>query len=175
MKFRLSPLAATFAAAVWLAGCASTNVSEPAAGGAAGAAGGSQPGAQSQVASVNAGSSNAGSVAAAEQGLAPVIYFDFDSSLVKPEYNGTINGYAKLLRQGQSKLTIEGHADERGGHEYNLALGQRRAESVRKTLALLGIKEDQVEAISYGEERPVALGQDEESWGKNRRAEFKLR
>ena len=161
---------------MWLAGCASTNVSDPASGGsAAGGAAGSQPGAQSQVATVNAGSSSSGDLAAAEQGLARVIYFDFDSSMVKPEYNGTIDGYAKLLRQGQRKVTIEGHADERGGHEYNLALGQRRAESVRKSLSLLGVKEDQVEAVSYGEERPIAQGHDEESWAKNRRAEFRLR
>lgn len=175
VKFRLTPFAAAFVAAVWLAGCASTNVSQPASSGSTAATGDAKPAAQSQVATVNTGSSDGANVAAADQKLASVVYFDFDSSIVKPEYNGTIDGYAKLLRQGQRKLTIEGHADERGGHEYNLALGQRRAESVRKSLELLGVKEDQVEAISYGEERPVAQGHDEESWAKNRRAEFKVR
>lgn len=176
MKFRLSSLATALVAAAWLAGCASTNVSEPASGGTASSGGGSQPSAESKVTTVNTGSSNSTDVAAAEQRLASAIYFDFDSSLVKPEYNGTIDGYAKLMRRGgQERLTVEGHADERGGHEYNLALGQRRAEAVRKALALLGVKEDQIEAVSYGEERPVAQGHDEESWSKNRRAEFKLR
>lgn len=175
MKFRLTPFAAALVAAVWLAGCSSTKVNEPSATGGTAANGGNQQAAQSQVATVNTGSSNAGNLDAAERGLAQVVYFDFDSSIVKSEYNGTIEGYAKLLRQGQRKLTVEGHADERGGHEYNLALGQRRAESVRKSLELLGVKDDQVEAVSYGEERPVAQGQDEESWAKNRRAEFKVR
>ncbi|MCW7538312.1 peptidoglycan-associated lipoprotein Pal [Aquabacterium sp. A7-Y] len=104
-----------------------------------------------------------------------VVYFDFDSYVVKDEYGQTMSSYAKLLNGGQRRLTIEGHADERGGREYNLALGQKRAEAVRKSLALLGVKEAQMEAVSYGEERPVALGTDEEAWAKNRRAELNVR
>jgi peptidoglycan-associated lipoprotein len=69
-------------------------------------------------------------------------------------------------------MTVEGHTDERGGREYNLALGQKRAEAVAKSLVLLGAGENQLEAVSFGKERPVALGSDEESWAKNRRAEL---
>lgn len=175
MKFRRVSLATALVAAAWLAGCASTRVGEPAAGSATAGTASSQQSAQSQVTTVDAGSPNASSLAAAEQGLAPVIYFDFDSSLIRPEYHGTIDGYAKLLRNDrQRRLTIEGHADERGSHEYNLALGQRRAEAVRKALQLLAVNDDQLEAISYGEERPAVQGTGEEVWSKNRRAEFRL-
>ncbi|WKB52537.1 peptidoglycan-associated lipoprotein Pal [Eleftheria terrae] len=104
-----------------------------------------------------------------------VVYFDFDSYVVKDEYGQTMASYAKLLNGGQRRVTIEGHADERGGREYNLALGQKRAEAVRKSLELLGVKEAQMEAVSYGEERPAAQGGDEEAWAKNRRAELNLR
>jgi peptidoglycan-associated lipoprotein len=70
---------------------------------------------------------------------------------------------------------IEGHTDERGGSEYNLALGQKRAEAVRRALELLGVRENQIEAVSYGKERPAAAGSNEEAWAKNRRAELILR
>ena len=108
--------------------------------------------------------------------LARVVYFDFDSYVVKDEYAPTIASYARSLAgNAQRRLTIEGHADDRGGREYNLALGQKRAEAVRKSLELLGVKENQMEAVSYGEERPAMQGSSEEAWAKNRRAELNLR
>jgi len=109
-------------------------------------------------------------------GLARVIYFDFDSFVVKEEFRGAVDGHAKrLLAAKAKKIIIEGHTDERGGHEYNLALGQKRAEAVQKSLTLLGVPADQIESVSFGEERPALPGSTEEAWAKNRRAEIKDR
>jgi peptidoglycan-associated lipoprotein len=113
---------------------------------------------------------------AAFAGLARVIYFDFDSFVVKDEFRPVLDGFSKALTTARSKrLFVEGHTDERGGREYNLALGQKRAEAVVKSLTLLGVSGDQLEAVSYGEERPAATGTGEEVWAKNRRVELKDR
>jgi peptidoglycan-associated lipoprotein len=105
-----------------------------------------------------------------------VIYFDFDSYVVKPEFQGAIEAHAKYLTANKArKMAIEGHTDERGGREYNLALGQRRAEAVRRALGLLGVADAQVEAVSFGKEKPAVPGSDEEAMAKNRRAELNYR
>ena len=105
-----------------------------------------------------------------------VVYFDFDSFVVKDEYRPTVESNAKVLVGDRKKhMTIEGHTDERGGREYNLALGQKRAEAVQKSLALLGASDQQMESVSYGKERPAVQGSDEASWAKNRRAELNYR
>ena len=104
------------------------------------------------------------------------VYFDFDSFVVKDEYRPIIERFAKALVADRKKhVQVEGHTDERGGSEYNLALGQKRAEAVAKSLALLGATSSQVEAVSFGKERPAAQGSDETAWAKNRRAELKYR
>ncbi|MEY4564940.1 MAG: hypothetical protein RLZZ618_4217 [Pseudomonadota bacterium] len=101
------------------------------------------------------------------------IYFDLDSYVVKDEFRTTVESQAKALGANSSKkLTVEGHTDERGGSEYNLALGQKRAQAVVKALTLLGAKESQLEAVSFGKERPAVQGSDEAAWAKNRRAEL---
>jgi peptidoglycan-associated lipoprotein len=101
------------------------------------------------------------------------VYFAFDVYDVKPEFRPLIEAHAKYLRQHpEARIRIEGNTDERGSREYNLALGQRRAESVMKMLKLLGVHENQVEAISFGEEKPRASGHDETSWAENRRSDF---
>ena len=103
-----------------------------------------------------------------------VVYFDFDSDVVKEEYRPLIELHAKRLNQKKTAaLNLEGHTDERGGREYNLALGQRRAEAVAKSLTLLGVGAAQVEAVSFGKERPAVSGSGEEAWAKNRRVELK--
>jgi peptidoglycan-associated lipoprotein len=113
---------------------------------------------------------------AAASGAGRVVYFDFDSFSIKDEYRAVVESHAKaLVANKQKRLTIEGHTDERGGREYNLALGQKRAEAVQKALVLLGVSEGQLESVSYGEERPAAQGSDEAAWAKNRRAELKDR
>ena len=105
-----------------------------------------------------------------------VVYFDFDSFVVKDEYRPTVESNAKVLVGDRKKhMTIEGHTDERGGREYNLALGQKRAEAVAKSLALLGANDGQIESVSFGKERPAVQGSDEAAWAKNRRAELVYR
>ena len=102
------------------------------------------------------------------------VYYEFDGYQVKPEYQGLVEEHAKYLRQNpQARITIEGNADERGSREYNVALGQRRAESVMKMMRLLGVAENQIEAVSFGEEKPRAQGHDEASWAENRRSDFR--
>lgn len=105
-----------------------------------------------------------------------IVYFDYDSNVIKPEFQQLIEAHARFLKtNGNRHVVIEGHTDERGGSEYNLALGQRRSEAVRKALELLGVKDSQVEAVSFGKEKPATDGHDETAWAKNRRAEIAYR
>ena len=108
--------------------------------------------------------------------VAKIVYFDFDSYIVKPEFQGVVDAHAKYLMASKSRhLAIEGHTDERGGREYNLALGQKRAEAVRRAMGLLGVSDSQVEAVSFGKEKPAVPGLDEASMALNRRAEINYR
>jgi len=101
------------------------------------------------------------------------VYFDFDEALVKPEYTNLVERHGRYLAsQPALAIKVEGHADERGSAEYNLALGQRRAEAVQRALRFYGVKDSQAEAVSWGEERPQAAGHDESAWSQNRRAEL---
>jgi len=102
-----------------------------------------------------------------------LIYFDFDSYVVKPEFQSVIEAQARYVRADKArKMAVEGHTDERGGREYNLALGQKRAEAVRQALGLLGVADAQIEAVSFGKEKPAVEGSDEAAMAKNRRAEI---
>ena len=104
------------------------------------------------------------------------VYFDFDSNAVKDEYRGLIQAHSGYLNNHRdARIRIEGNCDERGSREYNLALGQRRAEAVKKTMTVLGVGDGRVETVSYGEEKPVAQGHDEAAWQQNRRADIKYR
>ena len=101
------------------------------------------------------------------------VYFEFDSFVIKDEYKSLIQAHAQYLKQNPKARTIlQGNADERGSREYNLALGQKRADAVRKALEVLGVKDAQVESVSFGEEKPKATGHDEASWAENRRADI---
>ena len=103
-----------------------------------------------------------------------VIYFDYDSSEVKAEYREAVEAHATYLsRHPDTIVTLEGHTDERGSREYNLALGERRANAVRRQMVLLGASAGQIRTISYGEERPQAEGHDEQAYAQNRRVEIK--
>lgn len=103
-----------------------------------------------------------------------VVLFDFDSYIVKDDYRSLLEAHAKRLSNDRKiALSLEGHTDERGGREYNLALGQKRAEAVAKSLGLLGVQTAQIEPVSFGKERPAAQGSTEEAWAKNRRVELK--
>jgi len=107
-------------------------------------------------------------------GVPHVVYFDYDSFLVRADALPIIQNHARFLQSNrQRKLMLEGHTDERGGREYNLALGQKRAEAVRKALNQLGVDDQQIEAISYGKEKPAVEGSDESAWAENRRVELR--
>ncbi len=102
-----------------------------------------------------------------------VVYFDFDKSEIKGEFRDIIQAHAEYLANNPSaSLTLEGHCDERGTREYNIALGDRRANAVQRMLTVQGAAASQIRTVSYGEERPAALGHDGDAWSLNRRAEF---
>lgn len=101
------------------------------------------------------------------------IFFDFDRSIITPESQAQLRDNAEWMAQNKSKsLVCEGHCDERGTAEYNMALGERRAESAKESLMSLGVSGDRLSTISYGEEKPFAIGHDEAAWSQNRRVHF---
>ena len=178
MKYRVLVAVALAAA---LAGCASgvklddvpvddkAGSSTAVPGGGPGAGGG-----QSQVKPVQADDASASQQGPAN--VARIIYFDYDSYVIKPDFQQLIEAHARFLKSnGKRHIVIEGHTDERGGREYNLALGQRRSEAVRRALGLLGVTDAQVESVSFGKEKPSAQGSDETAWAQNRRAEIAYR
>lgn len=124
-----------------------------------------------------AGTETAGGLAALNDPNSPLatrtVYFDYDSSDALPEYRATVDAHAAFLAANPNvTMSLEGHADERGSREYNLALGERRAQSVKRQMVLLGASAQQIRTTSYGEERPAVEGHDEASWSKNRRVEL---
>jgi peptidoglycan-associated lipoprotein len=169
------------AASILIAGCGSavklddvpvvdksgTSVTQPGAGGAGAGVG------TGAVASVDLGKPDP---QAAMPAGPRIVYFDYDSYVIKPEFQSLIETHARYIKADKGrKVAIEGHTDERGGREYNLALGQRRAEAVRSALGLLGVPDGQVEAVSFGKEKPAVPGSDEAAMAKNRRAEISYR
>lgn len=174
---KITRYALTLLAAAALAGCGSAvKLDEPApvetrpvAATTTNTNANAQPVAESAVKTVDLGAQLTAAVANQR-----VVLFDFDSYTVKDDYRGLIDAHAKRLGNDRKlALSLEGHTDERGGREYNLALGQKRAEAVAKSLTLLGVNPSQVEAVSFGKERPAATGSDEAAWAKNRRVELK--
>jgi len=162
-----------------LAGCASKGTPEEAApvedkGGAAA----TTPGA------TTAGAGGIG-ISGTATGLAPhkdpanllsqkrTIYFDYDQDTINDEYKATVEAHAKYLQSNrQLKVILQGNTDERGTREYNIALGQRRADAVKKLMILLGASEIQIETVSFGKEKPRREGHDEASWAENRRVDI---
>lgn len=142
-------------------------------------------GAAASASAVGSGQDNSSSGVAkveakqAGAGIGPIntphtVYFDYDSFVIRAEARPVIEAHAKfLLANKQRKAMLEGHTDERGGREYNLALGQKRAEAVQRALVLLGVSDSQIEAVSYGKEKAAVQGADETAYAKNRRVELK--
>ena len=129
---------------------------------------------QSGVAGVDLGQS--GRDGAGPVGVARVVYFDYDSYVIKADYQALIESNARFVKAvSNRKVMIEGHTDDRGGREYNLALGQKRAEAVRRSMGLLGVPENQMEAVSFGKEKPAVQGGSEDARAQNRRAELSYR
>lgn len=166
---------------VLLVGCGTTGTKRtgaPAGGGAAEAQGGMEGGGGAGAESM--GIEGGGGEFAGERLDDPssilakrTIYFDFDSSDIKEEYRDIIKAHATYLaNHPRASVVLEGNADERGSREYNIGLGERRANAVRRFLSLQGASSSQLETVSYGEERPVAFGHDESSWRLNRRVEI---
>lgn len=179
---RSFPLILVLAVAVLLAGCpkkpttapdgeAGSTVAGQAAGGATteGAAGAGVGEVRPLPGGEGAGGEAAGAAAAADR----VVYFDYDSSEIRPEYAELVAAQARrLVASPGTRVRLEGHTDERGAREYNIALGERRAQAVRRALLLQGVAESQIVTVSYGEERPAAEGAEEAAYAKNRRVEF---
>jgi peptidoglycan-associated lipoprotein len=179
---RWSRSLAVLALAVTLAACGSSVKLDdvPVEDRSTGAMSGQAPGAQGSTSTDPRGGVSGVDVnandAAQPAGMARVIYFDYDSFDVRPEFRATMEAHARYLGADRNRrVALEGHTDERGGREYNLALGQKRAEAVRRSLSLLGVTEAQMEAVSFGEEKPAMMGMDEASFARNRRVEFTYR
>jgi|SRR5690554_356087 len=116
--------------------------------------------------------SSDGSSAEEQQTLERVVYFDFDQAVLQPETRSILLAHAERLRNSNTTARLEGHADERGSREYNMALGERRANAVRDFLVLQGVSRSSLEVVSYGEERPAVTGSGESVYRQNRRVEI---
>ena len=175
---RALTIATLAAGGVLLAACATSPETQPAAPVEGAPGGAAKPGAAVEskpVAPVEAGKAGGLSpFAALKDPASPLskrsVYFDYDKFDVKEEYRPLVEAHAKFLRDNPTaKMLIQGNADERGSREYNVGLGQRRSDSLKKMLSLLGVKDSQMESVSLGEEKPVCNEHDEECWAKNRR------
>ncbi len=165
------PLAVAVFAGLVLTGCASQVPLESS----------SAPASTASAASVQSAqeAAKAREIAAARAALKsvePSVFFDLDRFEIKAQYQPTMTAFANYLKvDPKARIVIEGHADERGTTEYNLALGQKRAEAVSKALGALGVAANRVESISFGEEKPRAQGSNEQAWSQNRRADLIIR
>ncbi len=166
------------AALLMVVGCAGKKaVKAPTATGAAvgdsSATGSGAEGAGASAANAGTVGDTAGNGASAPAGVGRLVYFDFDSAEIRPEFVTVIAAHARAISGNASiRVRLEGHTDERGSPEYNIGLGERRAQAVRRALLLQGVGEAQVATVSYGEERPAVAGQTEAEWAKNRRVEI---
>ena len=168
---------AVLAVLAGLYGCATTEPQESADAATPGTASSSP---STSTRSARSGGVTPGSAQAPYQGgaggaadLKRSVYFEYDQYDVKPEFRPLVETHARWLKANpKARLVVEGNADERGSREYNVALGQRRAESVTKMLVLMGARPEQIEAVSWGEEKPRATGHDEKAFSENRRGDF---
>ena len=172
---RILSIALLLAGAALIAGCAKkpTTVKQPVAGTQVPGSGGAG-GASTSTSPLGAGAHTSGAGGLASGALGHrIIYFDFDKSEIKPEYNDLITAHARnLTGHPNLKIKLEGNTDDRGTREYNIGLGERRAQAVRRALMLQGVAENQITTVSYGAERPAVEGDDESAWSQNRRVEM---
>jgi len=166
---RWSYLASVGAMAVVLSACSSTP--GPGAGEADGAAAGGAAGAESAGLSDGGGMSESRLYQGQPAERERTVYFGFDQYFIGDEYQGMLRANAEFLQENDRReIVVEGHTDERGSREYNVALGEKRANAVRDALMSYGVSGGQIETVSYGEERPAVEGSGEAAWSKNRRA-----
>ena len=170
---RVMSLAVMLLSALMLAGCPKSETTKPESTAGAGSTGAGTSGYQ------GSGAGTGEQLTAEQRALrdvqqaGTVIYFDYDKAEIKPEYVSVIAAHAKYLNgNANRKARLEGHTDERGSREYNIGLGERRAQAVRRALMLQGVSEAQLATVSYGEERPAVDGHDETAYAKNRRVEI---
>ncbi len=150
---------------VWAAGCSTTNTSDTAKMGGDPAA---------TTTEATSGTSMSGTSMEDIKNLTTIFYFDFDQSQVKAEAVQALRGHAKyLVANPSANAVLEGHADERGTREYNIALGERRAQAIARVLTVNGVSSSQIEVVSFGEEKPAVMGHNDGSWAQNRRVELK--
>ena len=166
-------------AVIWMVGCASSGPSDEEIAAAEEAARRAAEQAAMEQAQAEQAAAEAAAAAAAQQQLVDaaaaagnVVYFDFDSSTLTPASLGILDAQIALAHTNDRNFRLEGHADERGTREYNIALGERRAKAVMDYMAANGVAGHRMETVSYGEERPVAYGSGEENWSQNRRVEL---
>lgn len=158
----------------FLAGCASTDTTDEADTGAEqGADSGQDDGVTTGTSDREGVGSRSDDEDEEQEELDTIVYFDFDQATLKPDARALLLAHAERLKDDPTDVRLEGHADERGSREYNMALGERRAKAVRDFLVLQGVDRGDLEVISYGEERPLAMGSNEQAWSKNRRVEIK--
>lgn len=176
---KIVSIACLFAAAALLAGCPkkNTTVEPPVSGsqvpGAGGASGSEGASTSTSPLGGEGGAMGVGRDGGPNESVARVIYFDFDKSDIKPEFAAVITANAQFLTAHPNvKLKLEGNTDERGTREYNIGLGERRAQAVRRALMLQGVSDSQLTTVSFGAERPAVEGDDEAAWAKNRRVEL---
>ena len=170
--------------AAFLAACASTEEQKPADTGMQAPSGtsGTAPSARGTDRPGVAGTPSRPGTSGTSGGMARkgapgqnAVYFDYDKDEIRPQFRGVVEDHARYLRENPAvRARIEGNADERGSREYNVALGQRRAEAVMKALSLLGVPANRMEAVSYGEEKPRRTGHDETAWAENRRDDLMI-
>ena len=176
-------IATVCAAGLLLGAACSTTPEDQAAAKVEDKSAGGKPGAEARgvqppkVAAVDLTKPQAGSLAALKDPNNPLskrsIYYDLDQFDIKDEYRSLVEVHAKYLRENPTaRMMIQGNTDERGSREYNVGLGQRRSDGVKKMLILLGARENQIESVSLGEEKPQADGHDESAWSKNRRSDI---
>ncbi|MFT6915880.1 MAG: peptidoglycan-associated lipoprotein [Motiliproteus sp.] len=175
----ISKAVAVAATLVWISGCTSTGTTTDSTDAASAGQDSTVDSATSTATgsdtSMQSGQMTDKSMAeAAVADLQTVFYFDFDKTVIEADAFEDLSAHAKFLSAyPEARIVLEGHADERGTREYNMALGERRAKAVSRFLAVQGAASNQIEVVSYGEERPAMMGHDENSWGQNRRVELK--
>ncbi len=159
-----------------LAGCASTETTPDSQSSSSTSASSPSSASSSGTQSSTPSGSGMSSSAAAGMPSQRSVYYDFDKADIKTDQRSRIEANAKYLREHPAaKVTVEGNCDERGSREYNLALGQRRSEGVVKMMSLLGARQSQMEAVSFGSEKPKVQGHDETSWAENRRSDIQYK
>ena len=162
-------------AVIWMIGCSSTDTTESdkAAADESAARSAAETAAAKQAEASKSAMSAQKALEDAVAAGGNVVYFDFDSSAMKPAARGIVDAHIALAKTNTKSIRLEGHTDERGTREYNMALGERRAKAVADYMVVNGIGSHRVETVSYGEEQPVAYGSGESNWSQNRRVEIK--